>query len=252
MASTWPCCEHRLAHREADVLDRHLGGVDVVGLHEDLPLRVGAVGGGRAELLAFEVLRLGHAAALAADDREGRLVVDHEHRLDRRARIGVAELDQRVDVAEAHVVGAGRDAVDRLERARRGVDGDVEAFGLEVALVDGDHERRGRALELEVERELDLGLRGGGAGGERREWPRQGQARRGRPHVSRAPISCRYAFRRFRAARAPAVGCCSAKNMPNERASRDRRKSAFPARLICTRLSLPMRWAGRPARTLID
>ena len=116
-------------------------------------------GGGRAELLAFEVLRLADAAALAPDDREGRLVVDHEHGLDRRARIGVAELDQRVDVAEAHVVGARRDAVDRLERAAGGVDGDVEALGLEVALVDRDQERRRRALELAVEREFDRGLR---------------------------------------------------------------------------------------------
>ena len=78
-------------------------------------------------------------------------------------RIGVAELDQRIDVAEAHLVGAGGDAVDRLERARRRVDGDVEPFGLEVALVDRDQERRRRAFELEVEREFDrgLGARGG-------------------------------------------------------------------------------------------
>ncbi len=85
MASTWPFCQHRLAHREADVLDGHLGGVDVVGLHEDLPLGVGAVRRWRAELLAFEILRLGDAAALAADDGEGRLVVDHEDGLDRRS-----------------------------------------------------------------------------------------------------------------------------------------------------------------------
>ena len=131
-------------------------------------MRIGAVRRRGAELLAFKVLRRDDATALAPHDRERRLVVDHEHRLDRRAWIGVAELDQRIDVAEAHVVGAGRDAIDRLERTARGVDGDVEPLGLEVALVDRDHERRGGALELEVEREFDGRLRGGGVKRKRR------------------------------------------------------------------------------------
>src|SRR5262249_37766966 len=55
-------------------------------------------------------------------------------------RVLVAELDQRVDVGEGHVVGARRDAVDRLDRAAGGVDGDVEAFGLEVAAVERQQE----------------------------------------------------------------------------------------------------------------
>ena len=156
MASTWPRGQHRLAHREADVLDRHLGGVDAVRLREDRPLRIGAV---RRRARRASCLRDPSASTtprlLRPTIENGRLVVDHEHGLDRRARIGVAELDQRVDVAEAHVVGARRDAVDRLERAAGGVDGDVEALGLEVALVDRDHERRRRAFELAVEREFD-------------------------------------------------------------------------------------------------
>src|SRR5687767_2227385 len=49
--------QHRLAHREADVLDLHLRGVDLVRLHEDRPLRVRAVGRGRAQYFALEVLR---------------------------------------------------------------------------------------------------------------------------------------------------------------------------------------------------
>ena len=155
MASTSPLASIGSRTGKPTRDDLHLGGVDAVRLHEDRPLRVGAVRRRGAELLAFEILRRRHTAALAADNRERRLVVDHEHRLDRRARIGVAELDQRVDVAEAHVVGAGGHALDRLERAARAVDGDVEALGLEVALVDRDHERRGRAFELEVEREFD-------------------------------------------------------------------------------------------------
>jgi hypothetical protein len=69
-------------------------------------LRVGAVRGRRAELLAFEILGRGDTAALARDDRERRIAIDHEDRLDRRLRVLVAELDQRVDVAERHVVGA--------------------------------------------------------------------------------------------------------------------------------------------------
>ena len=73
--------EHRLAHREADVLDLDLAGVDAVLLHERLPLREGAVGRGRAEGLAFEVLRLGDAGLGGGGDRERRLVVDHQHGL---------------------------------------------------------------------------------------------------------------------------------------------------------------------------
>ena len=158
--------QHRLAHREADILDRDLGRIDVVGLGEDLPLRIGAVRGRRAELLAFEILRIHGTAALAADNRKRRLVVDHEDGLDRHVRIGVAELDQRIDVAEADVVGAGRDAVQRLERAAGGVDRDVETFGLVIALVGGDQERRRRALEFPVEREFHRRLRSGGAAGD--------------------------------------------------------------------------------------
>src|SRR4029077_421716 len=159
--------QHGLAHREADGDDRYFGGSHASPQQEDRRLRGGAVRRRRAELFAFEIFRRSDAAALAPDDRERRLVVDHEYGLDRRARVGVAELDQRIDVAEAHVVGAGGDAIDRLKRAGRGIDRDVEAFGLEVALVDRDHERGSRALELEVERELDGGLllrrdRGGG------------------------------------------------------------------------------------------
>ena len=74
--------QHRLAHREADVLDLHLRRVDAVLLHERLPLREGAVGGRRAEDLAFEILRLGDAGLARGRDRERRLVVDHQHRLD--------------------------------------------------------------------------------------------------------------------------------------------------------------------------
>jgi hypothetical protein len=122
-----------------------------------------------------------HAAALARDDRERRAVVDHEHRLDRRGRVLVAELDQRIDVAEAHVVGAGGNTGDRLQRAGRGIDGDVESLSLVVALVEPDQERCRRALELEVEAEFDRCLRRGRSGGQR-----EGDDRDGTGHVRRA------------------------------------------------------------------
>ena len=56
-------------------------------------------------------------------------------------------------------MAAGGDAGDRLERRRRLVDGDVEPFVLEVALVLGNQEERGRPFEAAVEREFDVGLR---------------------------------------------------------------------------------------------
>ncbi len=102
----------------------------------------------------FDDAGLGHAR-----DRERRLVVHHQHRLDLLVRILVLELDQRVDVEEADRIGAGCDAGDAGDRAGAGVDGDVEAFGLVVALVDGDEVRSGRPLELPVQGKLHVGLR---------------------------------------------------------------------------------------------
>src|SRR3546814_8251395 len=59
---------------------------------------------------------------------------------------------QRVDVGKTHVVGAGGDALQRTGRALAGVDGDVEAGGLVIALLQGIEERRGRTLDHPVER----------------------------------------------------------------------------------------------------
>jgi hypothetical protein len=88
-------------------------------------LRKSRVGGGCAELLAFEVFWQGDAAALAGHDRKGRAVVDHEHRLDGGTGILVAKLDERIDVCKAHLVRAGGNARNRIERARttNGADG---------------------------------------------------------------------------------------------------------------------------------
>src|SRR5262249_28006441 len=87
-----------------------------------------------------------------------RSVVDHEYRLDRHAGVLVTKLDERIDIAEAHVVGAGGNTRNRLEGTGRAVDGDVEPLRLVVALVDPDQKWRRRTLELEIEAELDRRL----------------------------------------------------------------------------------------------
>ena len=130
----------------------------LVRLHEDRPLRIGAVGGGGAEHLAFEVLGLGDAVLLQRHDGKRGRVIDHHHGLDRQVARVVAVLHQRVDVGEADAVGARGDAVDALDRARARVDGDVQAFRLVVTLVDRDEERRGRPLEAPVQGKAERGL----------------------------------------------------------------------------------------------
>ncbi len=182
--------QHRLAHREADILDLHLGGVDVVLMHERLPLREGAVRRGRAEHLALEVLGLGDAGLGGGGDRERRLVVHHQHRLDVLVGVLVLELDQRVDVEEADRIGAGGHARDAGDRAGAGVDRDVEPFGLVVALVDGDEVGRRRSLEFPVEGELHVGLRRSGAGRDGHRCSREHHENSGRSACVDAPCEC--------------------------------------------------------------
>src|SRR4029078_7494030 len=88
--------EHWSAHGQRDVFERHLRYIDIVEFREQRPLRQGCSAGWRAELLALEILGFGDAAALAGHDREGRPVVDDEDGLDRRPRVAVAILDQRI------------------------------------------------------------------------------------------------------------------------------------------------------------
>src|SRR5262249_35065945 len=107
--------EHRFTDWDAHVLDRDLRRIDAVGLDKNLPVSKSPVGGRCAELLAFEVFWDRHAAALAGHDREGRAVVDHEHGPDWHAGVLVAKLDERIDIAEAHVVDAGGHTRDWLE-----------------------------------------------------------------------------------------------------------------------------------------
>ena len=94
--------------------------------------------GRRAELFSFQVFRHRYAAALARDDRAGGLIVNHKYRFERGASLLVTELDECVDIAEAHVIGAGRDAIDRLQRTVSRLDRHFEVFRGEITPVYRD------------------------------------------------------------------------------------------------------------------
>ena len=72
---------------------------------------------------------------------------------------------QRVDVAEADIVGPACYARDRRARPFALVHLDVEAFGFEIPFILGDEEPRLRALVLPIEDEADLHRIRGVAGG---------------------------------------------------------------------------------------
>ena len=112
----------------------------------------------RAEFFAFQILRGRDAAAFARNNGVWGPVVDDKNGLHRRARIGVAIPDQQVDVAGPHVGGAGGQPLDGFGGCAALVDGYGEPFGLEVALVDGDEERRRHAVDLAIECEMQAGL----------------------------------------------------------------------------------------------
>ena len=113
---------------------------------------------GDAESLALDVGQRADAAALAGDDGIGRLVEQHEHRLDLRAAllVLVAKSHQRVDVDQGEIAGACRDARNRVRRSAGDVGRDRKRFRAEQAAGGGHHERRCRGIDRTVERELDL------------------------------------------------------------------------------------------------
>ena len=116
----------------------------------------------RAQPLAFQILRGGDAAALAADHGIGRPVVEHEHGLDRRLGIGVAVFDQRVDVGKGHVELARGHPGDRLEHVFGRRDADIDACSPVPAAVERQQEGRRGAVDGTVEAEADGGFGGGG------------------------------------------------------------------------------------------
>ena len=118
---------------------------------------------GDAESLALDIGQRADAAALAGDDGIGRLVEQHEHRLDLRAAllVLVAKPHQRVDVDQRKIAGARRDARNRIRRSAGDVGRDRQRFRAEQAAGGGHHERRGCGIDRTIERKLD---RSGGRG----------------------------------------------------------------------------------------
>ena len=108
-------------------------------------------------VLALDVSQRADAAALAGDDGIGRLVEQHEHRLDLRAAllVLVAKPHQRVDVDQRKIAGARRDARNRIRRSAGDVGRDRQRFRAEQAAGCGHHERGGCGIDRTVERKLD-------------------------------------------------------------------------------------------------
>ena len=151
--------QHGFAHRKSDILELHGGIVDLVDRLEDRPLGKCGIARGRTECLALEARQIGRdPTAFTPDDRERRTVVEDHHGLDVRAGIFIAKSHQRIHVAQTRIVGAGGDAGDRLSRTCRRIDGDIEAFGLEIPFFEGNRERSCRALPAPVEAEANRNL----------------------------------------------------------------------------------------------
>ena len=134
-----------------------LASLDAVLLGHRRPQPDRKIALGDAEVLAFHVRQRLDAAALAGDDGVGRLVEQHEHRLDRRHAllVLVAKAHQRVDVDQREIAGAGRDARNGVRRSAGDIDRDRESLGAEQAVGRRHHERRVGRIDRPVERELD-------------------------------------------------------------------------------------------------
>ncbi len=166
--------QHGLAQRR--VHGRPLHGADLVGLGEQREGAAARIEHGRAQLLAGEVGRLGDAAFLERHHRGRRVVVDHHHGhgLVGHVRVVGLELHQRRDVGKAQVIGARGHALHHAARAAAGIDRDIQARVLEVALGHRLQEEGGRPLEAPVQLELQrrgrvglcLGRCQAGAGGQ--------------------------------------------------------------------------------------
>ena len=108
-------------------------------------------------VLAFDIRQRADAPALAGDDGVGRLVEQHEHRLDRRDAllVLVAKTHQRVDVDQREIAAAVGDALDSVRRSAGDIGRDREALGTEQAVDGGHHERCRNRIDRPIERELD-------------------------------------------------------------------------------------------------
>ena len=119
--------QHLLAQVRLHVDDLDLGAVDLGRRAQRRKQLQRAVIGRTAELAADEIRRRLDRAVGLDRDREGRAVVEHEDADRRLVRLLGRELDQRVDVAEAHVIGAVGDLRHRRAGTVALIEGDVEA-----------------------------------------------------------------------------------------------------------------------------
>src|SRR5262249_220306 len=127
--------KHGFGHGESNVNNRHLAGADSGRPTKNGQSGEGATSGGPARLLSFQALGRRTPPPFRGADPRGWVVVDHEYRLEGGTFVSVMELDERIDIAEADVVGAGGDAIDRFERTVSRLDHHVELFRCEIAPV---------------------------------------------------------------------------------------------------------------------
>ena len=113
------------------------------------------------------------AAVGAHRDGEWRPVVHHVDRDRRFCGLFGGELDQRIDVAEADVIGAVGHQRDRRAGAVALVHGDVEAGGFEIAAVVGEEKPALRALVFPVQHHFQLGFGGRRRGVRKRDGSRE-------------------------------------------------------------------------------
>ena len=121
------------------------------------------------------MLRFGDiGAGIQGEDAVGRLLIIGGDDLDRAA--GAPRGDQARDVDEADLRASGCDGADRIRRALRGHDGDVQAFLFEIAFAECDVPRRVAPEADEIKHEFEVALlrlrgrglqaRGDGGGGQ--------------------------------------------------------------------------------------
>ena len=153
-----PGQHHLLLQIGRHVHDLDGRGVDAVALEQGREQLSRRGAGRRAQGAPDDILERLDRAVRLGDQRKGRAVVHHEHHGGLFARPGTGNLDDRIHIAEAGVIGTGQDARHRCGGALSLVDGDSEILCREVTpLLRPEHERM-NALIFPVENEADRHL----------------------------------------------------------------------------------------------
>ncbi len=151
-----PFDEERLPQRGVHAHPGDLRRVQAHRLGEHREQPPGGVARRRTELSSLQFLGIRDVAALQGHDGERGVVKDHADGDERLVGVASVELDHRVDVGIAQVIGAARDLAHRVRGPVPSVNRDIQAFLSEVPLVEGHQERRLWPLEHPVEREFEL------------------------------------------------------------------------------------------------